>query len=123
MEASAKSYQLAKRNGKDRFNVTGQIGTELFLSEAVVDNGTTIALTGQAGRYPGSWTLPVCDGSSWGKSWNWDYTSDKYKHSEDAALTAADINTSMKQKTHPPCLCGNISPPRQVSGIDYEQVL
>ncbi|KAL8787516.1 MAG: hypothetical protein Q9213_002174 [Squamulea squamosa] len=106
-EASAKSYRLAKANGTiNPFNVTGQIGTQTFLSEAVRDNGTNILLVNQAGRYPGSWTLPVCNASRWGTAWNWDYTSYDYKHADDFALVSADYRTSQRQQTHPPCLYG-----------------
>ena len=104
-EASAKSYRLAKPRGHDPFNVTGKFGTQLFLSAAVESDGS-IPLLNQARRYPGSWTLPVCDSSTWGKNWNWDYTSDDYKKRDQFALVAADFQSSKKQKTHPPCLCG-----------------
>ncbi|KAI4246913.1 MAG: hypothetical protein L6R42_009758, partial [Xanthoria sp. 1 TBL-2021] len=66
-EASAKSYRLAKRKAIDPVNVTGAIGTETFLAEAVKDNGIKVALLNQVRRYPGTWTLPICDASTWEK--------------------------------------------------------
>ncbi|KAI9706033.1 MAG: hypothetical protein M1836_005439 [Candelina mexicana] len=104
-EASAKSYQLAKKNKTlDPFNVAGAIGTETFLTEAV-SNGSNIELLGQAGKYPGSWTLPVCNASTWGRDWNWDYTRSDWENAYTNPSTG-DFGTSPKHESHPPCLCG-----------------
>ncbi|KAI4283781.1 MAG: hypothetical protein L6R38_001946 [Xanthoria sp. 2 TBL-2021] len=98
-------YRLAKRNAIDPFNVTGAIRTETFLAEAVKDNGTKIVLLNQAGRYPGSWTLPVCDASTWGQCWNWDYGRSDWDN-DYANPATGDFGTSPKHQTYPPCLCG-----------------
>ena len=66
-------------------------GTAAFLTESLTGDGTD--LTKQVGRYPGTWTLPVCDASTWGASWNSDYTN------------ITDRNDA-RINTHPPCLCG-----------------
>ncbi|KAL8750925.1 MAG: hypothetical protein Q9199_006756 [Rusavskia elegans] len=109
-EASAKSYRLAKRKAIEPFNVTGAIGTETFLAEAVKDNGTKIALLNQAVRYPGSWKLPIYDASTWDQGWNWDYRSSDW----DNDYTAGDFGTSPKHQTHPPYLCGE---PQRMIGL------
>lgn len=101
--------------------MTGQEMTQLLLSTAAKNN-SGIELVNQAGRYPGSWTLPVCDASVWGKNWHWDYTSEDYKDSDKFALVSADIATSEKQRTHPPCLCGKIPLPLPHSSSDTGQV-
>ncbi|KAL8765932.1 MAG: hypothetical protein Q9209_007129 [Squamulea sp. 1 TL-2023] len=100
-EASAKSYRLAKRNGIDPLNVAGAVGTKTFLEEAVEDDGAKIALVDQAGRYPGSWTLTVCDASTWGRGWNWDYLRSDWNNDYTNPSTG-DFGTSPKHQTHPP---------------------
>lgn len=118
-EASAKGYQLAKANGTiDPFNITGQIGTQTFLTAAVNDDSDRFPLLNQAGRYPGSWTLPVCNASTWGKSWNWDYTTAEYDRSywnpdyktKRVIASSGVVGTSKSRRTRPPCLCGMIYP-------------
>ncbi|KAG8533909.1 uncharacterized protein KY384_001650 [Bacidia gigantensis] len=92
-ESSAKSYRLAKAHGLDPYNFPGPEGSSLFLSEAYDGPPGDTAITEMACRYPGSWTLPVCDMGTWGAAWNWNYADDK----------------SMREQTYefPPCLCGN----------------
>ncbi|KAL8688563.1 MAG: hypothetical protein Q9218_005561 [Villophora microphyllina] len=111
-EASTESYRLTKKNNTkpnrafvDPFNLTGVVGTQTFLMEAFNDNGTNIALIDQAGRYPGSWTLPVCDASTWGESWNWDYNRPDWNNDYTNPSTG-DFGTSPKHQSHPPCICG-----------------
>lgn len=89
-EALARSYRLPKNQSHDPFNVIGQIGTQLLLSATVVNDGQNISLVNQAGRYPASSTLLVCDSSTWGTEWNWDYTEDQYRKSDEFALVNAD---------------------------------
>ncbi|KAL6716175.1 hypothetical protein ACLMJK_005741 [Lecanora helva] len=107
-EASAKTYRLAKRNNLDPFNFPSSASTHAFLAEAVHNDDTAqLALLNQAGRYPGSWTLPVCDSSTWGARWNWDYTNPDYDKGFDRTrFMPGDSPLSKKHKTHPPCLCG-----------------
>ncbi|KAL8783491.1 MAG: hypothetical protein Q9213_004587 [Squamulea squamosa] len=70
-EASAKSYRLMKKIGGDLFNSTQLNGTAAFLlhafspGEVAISDGA-IDISDLVGRYPGSWTIPVCDGSTWG---------------------------------------------------------
>ena len=66
-------------------------GTTAFLTESLTGDGNDVA--NQAGRYPGTWTPPVCDALTWGASWNSDYTN------------ITDRNDA-RTNTHPPCLCG-----------------
>ena len=97
-EASAKTYRLAKNVttgfGLDPFNfdaAKGSNNTLLYLStgsDLLGDNGK-----GMGGRYPGSWTLPVCDASTWGAGWNYDFITHGAKDKRD-------------DTEHPPCLCG-----------------
>ncbi|KAI4226376.1 MAG: hypothetical protein L6R36_003234 [Xanthoria steineri] len=92
-EASAKSYRAMKASGQDPFKFNQTSGTNQFLATAFTGGERTPNLSEYAGRFPGSWTLPVCDTSTWGKKWNWDYTGEKN-----------DVRESVD--THPPCLCG-----------------
>ncbi|KAL8854460.1 MAG: hypothetical protein Q9221_000731 [Calogaya cf. arnoldii] len=92
-EASAKSYRLMKEINQDPFQFNHTIGTPAFLSKAFTAGETHTDLSEMVGRFPGSWTPPVCDASTWGNSWNWDYTGEKN-----------DIRES--HITHPPCMCG-----------------
>ncbi|KAL8849435.1 MAG: hypothetical protein Q9221_005607 [Calogaya cf. arnoldii] len=92
-EASAKSYRAMKAIGQDPFNFNQTAGTSQFLATAFTGGEGNPDLSEFAGRFPGSWTLPVCDASTCGKAWNWDYTGEKN-----------DIRKSVH--THPPCLCG-----------------
>lgn len=103
-EASAKSYQLAKRNGLEPFNFNQTQETTTFLSEAVISNDSDNGLAQYAGRYPGSWTVPVCDTMTWGKDWNFDYVT------RDAKDESSEIDilghTQQVETQHPPCMCG-----------------
>ncbi|KAL8879142.1 MAG: hypothetical protein Q9192_008295 [Flavoplaca navasiana] len=92
-EASAKSYRAMKAIGQDPFHFNQTTGTSQFLATAFTSGEGNVDLSEYAGRFPGSWTLPVCDASTWGKAWNWDYTGEEN-----------DIRES--PRTHPPCLCG-----------------
>ena len=65
-EASAKSYRLMKAMGMDPFNFTQINGTAEFLTQAFTPGASPLGendkdLSDLVGRYPGSWTLPVCD--------------------------------------------------------------
>ncbi|KAL8870483.1 MAG: hypothetical protein Q9174_003485 [Haloplaca sp. 1 TL-2023] len=96
-EASAKTYQLTKNSttgyGLDPFNFDASKGANNTLF--YIANGSELLGSegkGMGGRYPGSWTLPVCNASKWGASWNIDYT---LGHRD-----RRDI------REHPPCFCG-----------------
>ncbi len=65
-EASAKSYRAMKASGQDPFNFNQTSGTTQFLATAFTGGERTPDLSEYAGRFPGSWTLPVCDASTWG---------------------------------------------------------
>ena len=73
------------------------MGSKAFLEEVVNDNGAKIDLVNEAGRYPGSWTLPVCDTSTYGDDWNVPYDNKTY------------YNGRYPESTHPPCMCGMTS--------------
>ncbi|KAL6716082.1 hypothetical protein ACLMJK_005648 [Lecanora helva] len=90
-EASAKSYRLSKTANSDLFKFDQLKGTQSYLQEAFTTSNNMTDLSQYAGRYPGSWTIPVCDASTWGKGWNWDYTKEVLEYRVD---------------THPPCFCG-----------------
>ena len=104
-EASAKTFRLARKTGRDPFNFDSIMITHTFLEEVVIDNGTNIDLINEAGRYPGSWTVPVCDTSTWGMDWNWDYTDPKYGD-KDWLSTIPGYQGEGRALYHPPCLCG-----------------
>ncbi|KAI9764465.1 MAG: hypothetical protein M1835_007564 [Candelina submexicana] len=96
-EASAKTYRLAKNKttgyGLDPFNFDPAIGANNTLF--YIANGSDILGAdgkGLGGRYPGSWTLPVCDASTWGHAWNYDYTK--------------GARDKRDNREHPPCFCG-----------------
>ena len=96
-ESSARSYRLMKAKQPDKvFDFDQVAGTGAFLAESFTQNN--VDLGAQVGRYPGTWTLPVCDASTWGARWNWDYTKNKNPKEGD------------KTMTHPPCLCGEWFP-------------
>ena len=94
-EASARSYKVSKSASLDPFNFSQTAGTQHFLKESFKFTDGKSDLSRYAGRYPGSWTLPVCHASTWGKSWNWDYANKGYEKSPN---------------THPPCICGMLLP-------------
>ena len=89
--ASARTYQLAKDPALklDPFNFSMTAGSAesvaALIQKTQPQPGEALDI---AGRSPGSWTLPVCNASTWGKRWNWDYTKKKDGGS------------------HPPCICG-----------------
>ena len=85
-----------KASNGDLFAFDQILGTSAFIQEALGQGGDSIVdLVQLAGRYAGSWTLPVCDASTWGKAWNWDY--------------ATEAKLADDKRTHPPCLCGRSS--------------
>ena len=90
--ASALSYKTMKAAGLNPFNFSQIEGTRSFIEQTLTQTDGVIDLTKSAGRYPGSWTLPVCNASWWGRSWNWNYADNK--------------NLRKSITTHPPCLCG-----------------
>ncbi len=65
-EASAKSYRSMKAMGQDPFHFNQTTGTSQFLANAFTAGEGNLDLSEYAGRFPGSWTLPVCDASTWG---------------------------------------------------------
>ena len=65
-EATAKSYRAMKAIGQDPFNFNQTTGTARFLATAFTAGEGNTDLSEYAGRFPGSWTLPVCDASTWG---------------------------------------------------------
>lgn len=108
-EASVKLYKLAKKHGLDPFDIDPINQTRIYLEEAVDDIGSVLDLTEFAGRYPGTWSLPVCNASSWGKSWNWDYTTPEYQKTKrhyPPFIGKPDTRPSEGENSHPPCFCG-----------------
>ena len=91
-KASARSFRLMRSLGGDPFNFTQINGTATFLKETLTGTSSVNDLSSAAGQYPGSWTLPVCDMSGYGSSWNFDYE--------------APIFVKTAVNSHPPCLCG-----------------
>lgn len=92
-KASALSYQAMKDAGLDPFNFSPIAGLQSFIDQVTRQVNGSVDLAQFAGQYPGSWTLPVCNASWWGKAWNWDYAQNK-----------DDVRGSTQ--THPPCICG-----------------
>ena len=94
-EASARSYKLAQNCMSDldpfQFNVT--IRSNAYL-KSLFNSTPGYEELREYGRYPGTWTLPVCNASTCGKAWNWDYSKQVY------------------QASHPPCMCGKSHTPR-----------
>lgn len=64
-EASARTYRFNKQRGGDPFSFNHAVDTDEFLMKSVRRSGDP-PLSDKVGRYPGSWTLPVCDASTWG---------------------------------------------------------
>ena len=108
-EGSAKTFLLAKNNGDsslpeafDPFKVNSTLlydalkGSKLGTSE--------VSYRGEAGRYAGSWTIPVCNASTWGSIWNWRFTSNE-EFWDIEYTTLVDV-TIRRARTHPPCMCG-----------------
>ena len=97
----------------DPFNVTGPslINEVLSLTDSILkrtasDPGQQRLQPGlltEGGAYPGSWTLPVCDTSTWGAKWNWDYNKTDYWNLEYTNLEDLTVRQAV---THPPCMCG-----------------
>ena len=94
-KASAKSYRVMKDGRPNPFEFDQIEGTRTFIKETLLQTDGIVDLTRSAGQYPGSWTLPVCNASWWGRSWNWNY-ADKPEIRESTG-------------THPPCLSGKSS--------------
>ncbi|KAL8925035.1 MAG: hypothetical protein Q9208_003719 [Pyrenodesmia sp. 3 TL-2023] len=65
-EASAKSYRLMKEIHQDPFNFNHTLGTAAYLAKAFTAGENNTDPSALVGRSPGSWTLPVCDASTWG---------------------------------------------------------
>ena len=61
--------------------------TRTFLQQLRSENVTN--LQELPGKYPGSWTLPICNVGSWGIQWNWNYN-----------------DGNVFGDSHPPCMCG-----------------
>ncbi|KAG8530182.1 uncharacterized protein KY384_005665 [Bacidia gigantensis] len=76
-EASARSYRLAKQTGTDPFNFSYPLSNATLLTQALYPEGCQ-DFDICAGRYAGSWTLPVCDASDWGKPWNFNYNNSDF---------------------------------------------
>ncbi|KAL8881227.1 MAG: hypothetical protein Q9198_001527 [Flavoplaca austrocitrina] len=99
-EASTRTYRLAKAKGQDPFNYNRTQGISDFLIDAFSPDkdrqNQGQDLSKDFGRFPGSWTLPVCHASTWGKAWNWDYTG------KDNEIRESGV-------THPPCICDQAS--------------
>lgn len=55
-----------KAIGQDPFHFNQTTGTSQFLTTAFTAGEGNVDLSEFAGRFPGSWTLPVCDASTWG---------------------------------------------------------
>ena len=72
-EASARTYQLGKAApGLNPFSFDEVVGTSIFINQTY--NGEEpVNIDKLAGRYPGTWTVPVCNTSTWGAAWNWDF--------------------------------------------------
>ena len=96
-EASARTYRTAKATpGLDPFNFDTTTGTAAFINITYNSNSTTVddvPILDLKGRYPGTWTLPVCDAGTWGKAWNWDFIN----------------STVTKEIQLLPCLCGKLT--------------
>ena len=92
MKGSANTYLLAQRVRQSHpdiniFNISSANITNYFVNSTAPD---LLGGFANAGRYPGSWTLPVCNMSTWGNPhWNWNYEGGKNW-----------------PDSHPPCLCG-----------------
>ncbi|KAI9703553.1 MAG: hypothetical protein M1836_007323 [Candelina mexicana] len=95
-EASAKTYRSNKKYRLDPFNFNHTSDTTTWLQPLFEKGeGNRSDLSDQVARFPGSWTLPVCDASTWGSKWNWDYT----QHPQPFG----------NLETHPPCICGPLA--------------
>lgn len=97
MEGSAQTYQLAIRSKGELnpFNYEGAWNGTRAAELTLATEWFNRDLKGKGGRYPGSWTLPVCNTLDWGKRWNYDYTEIAARGNEDFDLVH-----------FPPCLCG-----------------
>ena len=90
-EASAKTYRAAKTAKLDNpFSITATTTNAEYNHTLLTDR--IARLDNFAGRSAGSWTLPVCDTSTWGSLWNHDYTGTGSHSSSDYQVL--------------PCLCG-----------------
>ena len=96
VQGSVRTYQTAMKLREtnasiDIYSIDNITLTNAFLDE-VSRNGLE-NIEDLPGKYPGSWTLPVCNVSTWGAKWNWNYN-----------------NGSHDGKSHPPCICGEYKP-------------
>ena len=106
-EACAKTYQLAKslqlqQPDINPFDLTILNATETFLKTTFTGECRDIASC--AGRLPGSWTLPVCNTSTWGNPWNFDYMHKNYSSEQKVILYGSPIGAT--PGGHPSCMCG-----------------
>ena len=108
-EGSARTYRLLKLNDSlNPFEYNDTVLTQRVLFEAT--NNTQLNDTGAIdlsfktsyGRFPGSWTLPVCDISGYGGHWNFDFVN-KTQNQETAM---GPFRVPKGPLPHPPCMCG-----------------
>ncbi|KAL8774221.1 MAG: hypothetical protein Q9209_000972 [Squamulea sp. 1 TL-2023] len=107
-EGSAKTFLLAKNNGDpnlpeafDPFNVNSTLLFNALRKSKLGPN--EVSQDSQAGKYPGSWTIPVCNASTWGALWNFHFTSNndfwdiEYTTLEDARTVQIPSDLSREQ--------------------------
>lgn len=107
-EASAKTYRLAKnlRYAQPQFraqpfDLSANTTSQAFLTDVVQSlNGKN--LQNMAGKLPGSWSLPVCDGSTWGGQWNYNINQSETI----PRYTFGYPSWAKWSKGSPPCICG-----------------
>ena len=93
--SSANIYRQAISLGPDPFDLSGSELSNKYLNHLTEDPSS---LRDSGGRYPGTWTIPVCNAGDWGDRWNQDYTKSHDRHSS------------------PPCFCAMLFNRRYGSG-------
>ncbi|KAL8924489.1 MAG: hypothetical protein Q9172_002654 [Xanthocarpia lactea] len=96
-EASTSNYRVGKAApGLFHFRFDEVEKTSIFINKTY--NGEKpVNINELAGRYPDTWTVPVCDTSTWGAAWNWDFINKKQPI----------LEYGRQGKQLMPCLCGD----------------
>ena len=106
-EGSAATYRLASNASYnlDRFNFDAKATANAFLLDAINNNAET-SLRDRPGRYAGSWTIPVCNTSTWGNRWNYNIKDPQPGSIEISEAVTLAATITRHTKGSPPCICG-----------------
>ena len=74
----------------------------LFEASNNTGEGVALSFNTSYGRFPGTWTLPVCDITGYGAHWNLDYVN----RPQDQQAAIGIFKVPQGPLPYPPCMCG-----------------